>query len=229
MLAHGAWSDYRNIPVLNSDKSLPMVTAADLRDYYYALVLAGVVNSAWKKQTTYIMCFPMTKDKCEALSASRQIICKNWRSQSILRKWVLEITTVASSYFTKTRVVIYKGLRNETLRHEISSWLFKALQKQPLPGLIYGNLRIPVDGGWDISEDFVSGPSWHLPRKWTATIFPSHPLMSSKEALMLMRLGDMATATNFTARSISSVSTSRARQETAFSIGRGCETFPYAD
>jgi hypothetical protein len=66
MFAFGAWLDYRNIPVLNTDGSKFQVSTTQLNDLWFKLLLGGLINYAWKQQNVMIVSWPMTEDECKA-------------------------------------------------------------------------------------------------------------------------------------------------------------------
>ena len=61
----GAWLDYRNIPILNSDISKPMITKPQIDAIVFGQLTASLLNYAWIQQQTFIMSFPMTEDECK--------------------------------------------------------------------------------------------------------------------------------------------------------------------
>lgn len=70
ILAHGAWLDFGEIPVLNANKLKPRFDQNSLKEYFTKMLLSTVINLAWKQQNVYIMCFPMTQNECKQLNDS---------------------------------------------------------------------------------------------------------------------------------------------------------------
>lgn len=66
----GNFLDFKNIPILNSDTSLPMLDADDVSKYFSNLIYAAVINSAWIKQNVFLMCYPMTQAECMCVQVS---------------------------------------------------------------------------------------------------------------------------------------------------------------
>jgi hypothetical protein len=64
LFMHGIWADYRDIAILNTDTSGPTITQEKVNEWYYNILVATIVNSAWTQQNVYIACYPMTQDQC---------------------------------------------------------------------------------------------------------------------------------------------------------------------
>ncbi|CAG8952581.1 hypothetical protein HYFRA_00009687 [Hymenoscyphus fraxineus] len=57
MLAKGAWLDYNQIPILNSDTGLPKFDSTQLRNYFKKMLLSTVINLSWKQQNVNSVSF----------------------------------------------------------------------------------------------------------------------------------------------------------------------------
>jgi len=60
LFAGGYWAGAQNIPVVQGT-----FTFTDLSEVFYQVLVAGLVNFAWKKQDTYISCHPMSQSDCK--------------------------------------------------------------------------------------------------------------------------------------------------------------------
>jgi hypothetical protein len=68
IFADGAWLDYRNIPILNTDTSKPIMNNTKISNIIFMQLVAGLVNYTWIQQQTYIISYPMTQNDCKWLT-----------------------------------------------------------------------------------------------------------------------------------------------------------------
>ncbi|KAM0285982.1 hypothetical protein ACHAQH_001171 [Verticillium albo-atrum] len=120
MLADGAFLDYRTIPIINSDQSIPeiekdvtVVQPQELANMMFAPILGNIINIGWQKANLILMAYEMTSAQFDTIKIGKDVtglkywdpppgggnigtgyFYQQWHSSAVTRNGALDMVTL---------------------------------------------------------------------------------------------------------------------------------------